>query len=62
MKVIAMPDFERVLDNLRVDLAKNELERQRAIGFIEGKRFARKEMLFLFLIVTAISAYVVISQ
>lgn len=61
MKELAMPDFERVLDNLRVDLAKNELERQRAIGFIEGKRFARKEMLFLLLIVIAISAYVVIS-
>lgn len=62
MKVITMPDFERVLDNLRVDLAEDELERQRAMGFIEGKRFARREMLFVLLILMAIAVWVVIKS
>lgn len=39
-----MPDFERVLDQLRVDLARTPEERAHAEGFNAGKSHARKEM------------------
>lgn len=41
---VDMPDFERVLDQMRVELAQSPEERARAEGFIEGKRYARKEI------------------
>ena len=42
-----MPDFERVIDQLRLDLAKSPVEIARAEGFIAGKRYARKQVAFV---------------
>lgn len=39
-----MSDFERVIDKLRVDLARTPEERARAEGFNAGKGHARKEI------------------
>lgn len=39
-----MPDFERLTDQLRIDMARTPLERARAEGFNAGKRYARKEI------------------
>lgn len=44
-----MPDFERLTDKLAEDLAKTPEQRAYAIGFNEGKSFARIQLLRLFL-------------
>jgi len=49
-----MPDFERVVDQLRLDLAKTPEEKARAVGYIEGKRYARKEIAILTAFVVAL--------
>lgn len=43
-----MTDFERVVDKLRIDLAKTPTERSYAEGFISGKRHARTEIAVVF--------------
>ena len=40
-----MPDFERIFDKLKVDLARTPQEKQYEIGFIAGKKRARIEVL-----------------
>jgi Flp pilus assembly protein TadB len=45
-----MPDFERIFDKARVDLASTEEDRQYEIGFTAGKTRARKEVLVVFVI------------
>jgi len=40
-----MPDFERVLDELSIDLAQTDADRQYAKGYIAGKNRARFEIL-----------------
>ncbi len=44
-----MPDFERIIDRLRLDMAPDPISRSHAEGFIEGKRFARRQALILML-------------
>ena len=39
-----MPDLERVLDQMRVDFAETPEDKARAIGFIDGKNKARREI------------------
>ena len=54
-----MPDFERILDELRIDVANTPEEKARAEGFIEGKSYARKEILYIviFLFVVGMIIY-----
>lgn len=47
-----MPDFERLTDRLAVDMAKTPEQRAAAIGFNEGKAYARKQILCLFVLGT----------
>lgn len=42
-----MPDFERVLDDLRVHMAPTDRKRAYAKGFNAGKSHARKEFLYV---------------
>ncbi len=42
-----MPDFERVFDQLSIDLANSDEKKQYAIGFIDGKKKARIEVLII---------------
>ncbi len=42
-----MPDFERVFDQLSVDIAGTKERKQYAIGFIAGKKKARIEVLII---------------
>lgn len=53
-----MSDFEDFFDQLRVDLAETESEKSRAEGFIEGKKFARKEVLVIFLFLTGLAVFI----
>lgn len=39
-----MPDFERILDSLRVEVAKSPAEKSFEQGFIAGKNQARYEI------------------
>lgn len=39
-----MPDFERLIDQLREDMARTPEERAYAEGFNAGKRYARKKI------------------
>lgn len=52
-----MPDFERVLDQLEVDLAASEVEKARVQGYVAGKRAARLEVLIVFVVVALIWAF-----
>jgi len=52
--MMGMPDFERVFDELTVDLAITPEEKAHAIGFVEGKYYARKEMAITVIIITAV--------
>lgn len=54
-----MPDFERVMDSLRVDMAKSPEEAAHARGYIEGKRDARKQVAMQAGFVAAIGVAVV---
>lgn len=51
-----MPSFESIVDQLRIDLAPNEIEKARAEGFIQGKKYARIEILKLTLALTLLLA------
>ena len=42
-----MPDFERITDQLSVDLAKDGCDRSYKLGIIEGKIRARWEILIV---------------
>lgn len=42
-----MPDFERVFDEISLDLANTPEERARAEGFIAGKNYARREIAYM---------------
>ena len=42
-----MPDLERVLDQLSIDLARSPEEKQYSIGFVAGKKKARIEVLLV---------------
>lgn len=53
-----MPSFEKVFDQLLVDLADTPEEKARAEGYIEGKSYARKEMLCLLLFMASIAAII----
>lgn len=53
-----MPDFERVFDKMRIDFAETPEDKARAEGFIEGKKFARKEILFVVIFFTVVWAIV----
>jgi hypothetical protein len=57
-----MPDFERVLDDLSLYMAKTPINKARAEGFIAGKNYARKEiavvMLGVFLLVVVFCVFV----
>lgn len=44
-----MPDFERVFDDLALNLADSDEDKAYVKGFIEGKKHARKELLILML-------------
>ena len=55
-----MPDFERVFDKMRLDLARNEEERQYAKGYIDGKKYARKELLYSVLFLGAVIGGIVL--
>lgn len=44
-----MPDFERLTDKLAEDLARTPEERAAVVGFNEGKTYARKQLLRLFI-------------
>jgi len=50
-----MPDFERVTDDLRLDLARSPEVRAYVHGFIAGKRKARKEIAVLIAVLVLIS-------
>jgi len=58
-----MPDFERVIDKLRLDLAKTPEEHAYARGYIEGKRKARRQvaMLTAFLGIIAVAVVLVVA-
>ncbi len=49
-----MPDFERVIDQFQVEMAKTEEERCYARGYIAGKTRARKELLWIVLFAAAL--------
>ncbi|MEH6566203.1 MAG: hypothetical protein V7756_12815 [Halopseudomonas sp.] len=49
-----MPDFERILDQLRFDLADTPEKKAHAAGFIAGKRHARKEIALIVAFVAAL--------
>lgn len=59
-----MPDFERLIDKLRVDLARTPEERAFAEGFNAGKRRARKELAciaaFLAIIAASLATWVAV--
>lgn len=57
-----MPDFERVLDELRLDLAKTPEEKSYAEGYIAGKNYARKEMLYTILFFVGLGAIILLSS
>lgn len=48
-----MPDLERIVDRLRLDMAPDPISRSHAEGFIEGKRFARRQAVILILAIGA---------
>lgn len=56
-----MPDFERLIDRLREDMAHTAEERAYARGFNAGKRFARKQVAFLAGFVAAIIVLLAVS-
>ncbi len=45
-----MPDFERIVDDLRLELAETPEQKQYVLGFIDGKAKARKEMVLCALV------------
>ncbi|GIK44897.1 MAG: hypothetical protein LC131_06905 [Anaerolineae bacterium] len=57
-----MPDMERVIDQLRVDMARTPLDRAWSEGYVAGKRQARKEVVilsaFVALVVVFLSVWV----
>ena len=53
-----MPDFERILDRMSVDLATTTEDRARAEGYILGKSSARKQVLIVISVI-AILTFVV---
>ncbi len=46
-----MPDMERVVDDLRLHVAKTPEDKAFVKGFIEGKDRARKEIVFILFVV-----------
>ncbi len=52
-----MPDFERVFDQMRIDLARTPEERAHAEGFIAGKKYARKEIAYMAAFITAVGVF-----
>ena len=46
-----MPDMERAIDNLHYSAAKTLEEKAYVEGYIKGKTKARKEVLYLFLLI-----------
>lgn len=53
-----MPDFENIIDDLRVHIAQTPEEKAFEKGRIEGKAFARIEIMYVFIVVaTACLAY-----
>lgn len=55
-----MPDFERIIDQLRVDLATNPEEKAHALGFIAGKRHARKQIAQIAAFVLALAVLIAV--
>ena len=55
-----MPDFERVFDDLRLDLAETPDDKAYVEGYIDGKKYARKELLILMLFGMSITLSVLI--
>jgi hypothetical protein len=46
-----MPDFERVVDQLRIDLAKTPEQKVYAVGLVAGKNRVRKEAMIVCIVV-----------
>ncbi len=53
-----MPDFERVIDQFRVDMAEGPEERARAEGFNAGKRYARKEIVVMVAFLVFVASFI----
>ena len=56
-----MPDFERVFDDLSLNLAPNDLSKSKAEGFIAGKKYARKEILFIAIFLMSVAAFIFVN-
>lgn len=52
-----MPDFERLIDQLRVDMARTPEKRAYAEGFNAGKRQARKEIAITAVFIAGIAVF-----
>lgn len=52
-----MPDFERVIDQFRVDMARTPEQRAHAEGFNAGKRYARKEIAIMVAFLAGIAVF-----
>ena len=55
-----MPDFERIIDQLRVDLATTPEEKAHALGFIAGKRHARKQIALIVAFALALTVLITV--
>lgn len=54
-----MPDMERLLDQLALDLAEGDPGKQSYVrGFIDGKRHTRKEILYTLLFVLVMAGLI----